>query len=223
MVNIYLVQRPGAIHWPRLGETLMRLAFTSANSLALLFCLGACGPALPDYDYSKEPDPRDSEYVLGVSDNLDINVWKNSEVSARVTIRPDGRITMPLIGDLQATGKTPSQLKQEIRRRLTKWIKLDGVEITIAVNNWASYSFIVSGEVNRPGIIESNRHVTVVEAIAMAGGLTRFAKKNQIVLTRTDPKTQKVRRIPLAYEPIVNGDRPDMNIVMIRGDTLHVP
>src|SRR5690606_30441563 len=90
---------------------------------AWLIGLGACGHAIPNYDYSKEPDPRKSEYVLGVSDGLDINVWKNPDLSAKVTIRPDGTITMPLIGDLPAVGKTPTELKEDIKKELAKYIK----------------------------------------------------------------------------------------------------
>lgn len=204
----------------------MRSALVSLGHASLLAVLwlgtGACGAALPSYDYSKEPDPTKLEYVLGVSDSVDINVWKYAELNTKATIRPDGTITMPLIGDLQAEGKTPSELKAAIATKLAEFYK-ESLEITVAVTNWASYRFTVSGEVNTPGVLESTRYVTVAEAIALAGGLTRFARKNGMILTRTDPKTGAVRRIPLAYDPIISGERPDMNIYLMRGDRLHVP
>lgn len=185
-------------------------------------CAGGCGAALPDYDYSKEPNPKKMEYVLGVSDSVNINVWEQGNLSTRASIRPDGTITMPLIGDLKAEGKTPTELEAMIAKKLANFFQ-EIPEITIAVDQWASYRFTVSGEVNAPGIIESGRYVKIAEAIAMAGGLSRFAKKNQMVLTRTDPKTGDMRRIPVAYDPIVSGERPDMNLYLLRGDTLHVP
>ena len=183
---------------------------------------GGCGATLPDYDYSKEPNPKNMEYVLGVSDSININVWDQGNLSTKATIRPDGTVTMPLVGDLEAEGKTPTELKGMIAKKLANFLQ-EIPEITISVDQWASYRFTVSGEVNSPGIIESARYVRIDEAIAMAGGLTRFANKNQMVLTRTDPKTGDIRRIPLAYDPIVKGERPDMNLYLLRGDTLHVP
>jgi polysaccharide export outer membrane protein len=191
--------------------------------LALFSIWAACSQAIPDYDYSKEPDPRESEYVIGVSDGLDINVWKNPELSTRVTVRPDGTITMPLIGDLQAVGKTTTQLKGDIRKKLSTFMELEGLEITIAVTTVASYHFTVSGEVNQPGMFNSNRYMTVAEAIAMAGGVTRFAREDQVVLLRRDPKSGTIRRIPIAYSLIAGGQRPDMNLVLLSGDALFVP
>lgn len=192
-------------------------------AIAAVLC-GACGGApLPDYDYSQEPDPRAREYVLGVADSLDINVWKNPELSTRAIIRPDGTITMPLIGDLHAAGKTPSELKEQIESRLVNYIKLEGTEITIAVTNAASYRFTVSGEVGSPGIFTSAYYVTVAEAIALAGGFSRFASRDRLKLMRRDPRTGEVREIPIDYTRIESGERIDMNLVLMSGDSLYVP
>jgi polysaccharide export outer membrane protein len=197
---------------------------TCILAVILVLACSACGGApLPNYDYSKEPDPRKREYVLGVADSLDINVWKNSELSTRAIIRPDGTITMPLIGDLHAAGKTPTELKKEIEENLTRYIKLEGTEITIAVTNAASYRFTVSGEVVRPGIFNSAYYVTVAEAIALAGGFTRFANRERISLMRRDLKTGAVRNIPLDYTQIESGKRMDMNLVLMPGDAIYVP
>ena len=182
----------------------------------------ACGSTLPNYDYSKEPDPREREYVLGVADSIEVNVWKNPDLSARVTIRPDGTITMPLIGDLPAVGKTPTQLKEAIENKVQEYIKLEGTEITIAVTNVSSYRFTVSGEVNGPGIFTSAYYVTVAEAIALAGGFTRFANQEHLNLMRRDPETGQVRSIPIDYTKIASGERPDMNLVMLSGDSLYI-
>lgn len=193
-------------------------------ALALLLAATACKPTLPKYNYAAEPDPRNSEWILGVGDQISINVWENPGLTTEATIRPDGNITMPLVGDLRAVGETPSSLKAMIRGHLTDFVKLgSGSEITVAVRGANSYRFTVSGEVTRPGIIQLGYFVTVVEAIAMAGGFTRFAEKDRMVLLRRDPKTGKTRSIPLVYKYIANGSHPEMNLVMLAGDSLFVP
>jgi polysaccharide export outer membrane protein len=185
--------------------------------------LVACGVNVPKYDYAQEPDPRNSEYVLGVGDDLAINVWENPGLTTDATIRPDGTITMPLIGDLKAAGETPSTLKQQIQTRLANFVKVEQTEITVAVRAANSYRFTVSGEVIRPGVYQQEYYVTVAEAIALSGGFTRFAKRNEMVLMRRNPKTGEVKHIPLAYDLLASGKRPDMNLVIMAGDSLYVP
>ncbi len=191
-----------------------------ASAVASL--LAACGPTLPDYDYTKEPNPRTSEFVIGISDDLMITVWKNQQLTTAATVRPDGTITMPLVGDVAAAGKTPSELRKEIQARLTEYIKLEGSEITIAVTGVNSYRFTVSGEVGQPGIYTSKVYVTVAEAIALAGGFTRFADRDDIVLMRRDPKGN-IRKIPIVYSLIASGESPQMNLTVLAGDSLFVP
>jgi polysaccharide export outer membrane protein len=190
--------------------------------VAIVGLLVACGPKVPNYDYSKEPNPRLSEYVVGVDDGLNINVWKNDQLSTSVVVRPDGTITMPLIGDLVAIGKTPSQLREEIGKRLTEYVKLDSSEITVAVTQVNSYRITVSGEVVRPGMVQSRQYLTVAEAIAQAGGFTRFAERDKIRILRRNKKGE-IRRIPIVYKFIENGSHPEMNLVLLAGDSLHVP
>jgi len=198
--------------------------------LVLFFALGAvasmgmsCGVKAPNYDYAAEPDPRTAEYVLGIGDSISINVWEQSGLNTEATIRPDGTITMPLIGDLKAAGETPTSLKEMIKARLADFVKVEGSEITVAVRETRSYRFTVSGEVIRPGVFNEGYYVTVAEAVALAGGFTRFAKRNEMKLMRRDAKTGEVRQIPLVYDLLASGKRPDMNIVLIAGDSLYVP
>lgn len=191
--------------------------------VVLALVLAACGPTLPNYDYSQEPDPRNQEWVLGVGDDITINVWENPGLTTEATIRPDGNVTMPLVGDLRAVGETPTSLKEKIKAKLADFVKLQGSEITVALRGANSYRFTVSGEVTRPGMQSLGYFVTVSEAIALAGGFTRFAKRNEMVLQRRDPKTNTVRTIPLAYDALVGNKRPEMNIVILAGDSLYVP
>jgi len=185
--------------------------------------LAACPSTLPKYDYSKEPDPRDKEIVLGVGDVVGINVWENPGLNTEATIRPDGEITMPLVGDLKAAGETPSSLKAQIKTKLADFVKLNGTEITVAVRSWKSYRFTIQGEVTRTGVFSSDQYLTVGEALAMAGGLTRFAKRDEIRLVRRDPASGKIRQIPLDYEALASGSHPEMNIFVLPGDTIWVP
>ncbi|MEZ4366443.1 MAG: polysaccharide biosynthesis/export family protein [Kofleriaceae bacterium] len=192
---------------------------------ALLTAAAGCGIKVPTYDYSQEPDPRRGEYVLGVADDLTIHVWENDELSTDVTIRPDGTITLPLVGELRAAGETPSSLRDMIKARLADYIKSAGSTdtVTVALRQTNSYRFTVSGEVTRAGIFTSEFYVTVAEAVALAGGFTRYAKRNEMVLLRIDPGTGKARSIPLAYDLLASGKRPDMNLVLIAGDSIYVP
>ena len=176
-----------------------------------------------NYPYANEPDPRSKEIMLGVGDVVLINVWGegNAALNTEATIRPDGTITMPLVGDLKASGMSPSQLKASIRTRLADFIKLEGSEITVAVKAWRSYRFTVQGEVMKTGVYTSEEYVTVADALALAGGPTRFAKRSQIVLLRRTGATAK--RIPLDYETLASGANPAMNIFVLPGDTIYVP
>lgn len=193
--------------------------------VVLLAALTGCPSAVPFHDYAKEPDPRATELVLGVGDVVAINVWENKEFNTEATIRPDGTITMPLIGDLKAAGETPTSLKKQIKTQLADYVKsTPGTElVTIAVKAWRSYKFTIQGEISRPGVYSSEGFVTVADAVAMAGGLTRFAKQSEIKIFRRDPATKKVRQIPLDYGQIASGKRLDMNIWVLAGDVISVP
>lgn len=199
----------------------MRLVF-----LTFLAVAAACGGSLPDRStYAGEVDPHSKEIVLGVGDLLEIKVWGegNAGLNTEAAIRPDGTITMPLVGDLKAVGETPSALKAQIRTKLADFVKIQGTEVSVAVKEWRSYRFTVQGEVQKTGMYTSSEYVTVSEALALAGGPTRFAKRSQIVLMRKDPKTKAVRRIPLDYETLASGKMPEMNIWVLSGDTIYVP
>ncbi|HET9625731.1 MAG TPA: polysaccharide biosynthesis/export family protein [Kofleriaceae bacterium] len=190
-------------------------------ALAALVVIAGCAGSIPNYDYAKEPDPRGTELTLGVGDVIAINVWENANLNTEATIRPDGTITMPLIGDVKAGGETPTSLKEHLQGQLQNFVRSPA--ITVSVRSWKSYRFTIQGEVSRPGVITSDQYVTVGDAIAMAGGLSRFAKRDEIILMRRDAKTGKIRQIPLNYELLASGKRPDMNIYMLAGDTIWVP
>lgn len=183
----------------------------------------ACGPKVPTYDYAQEPNPTKQEIVLGIGDELRVNVWENPNFSTDATIRGDGNITMPLVGDLHAAGSTPTQLSAKIKAKVGDFVKLQGSEVTVALKSWKSYRFTIVGEFARPGRFSSDQFVTVTDAVALAGGFSRFARRDEMIIMRRDPKSGTVRVIPLSYDLIANGSRPDMNIYILPDDTISVP
>lgn len=198
---------------------------------ALLLCLlllgvTGCPPANPNYPFQNEPDPRAKELTLGVGDVVEIEVYEQKDLKAEVPVRADGFVTMPLVGDLKALGETPSALRMAIKTKLADFVKLQGqgtTEITVSVKAWKSYRFTVQGEAVRNGVFQSDQFVQVSDAIAMAGGLTRFAKRDDIKIFRTDAKTREVRQIPISYDILISGKRPEMDVWILPGDTISVP
>ena len=195
---------------------------TSVSLLVIVAAATACGSSIPNYDYAAESNPCDTEFVVGVSDRLQITVWQNRHVSTSLLVRPDGTITLPLVGDLQAAGKKPSQLKKEITDRLKTFIKEETAIVTVAVTEVNSYRFSVSGEVTNAGVFNRTHCVTVVDALALAGGFTRFASRDKIVIVRRDDQGQ-LRQIPISYDAIAKGGHQEMNLVLHAGDQIVVP
>lgn len=195
------------------------------RALVLIALIAGCGSNIPNYNYAGELDPRNKEVVLGVGDVVAINVWGegNKDLNTEATIRPDGTITMPLVGDLKAGGETPTSLKTTIKAKLGDFVKVQGSEITVALKTWRSYRFTVQGEVVKTGVFSTDQYVTVADAIALAGGPTRFARRDGVILTRFDPKTKETKRIPFDYDTLASGKRPDMNIFVLPGDTIYIP
>lgn len=191
--------------------------------IVLLASAAACsGPPNIKYDYAQEPDPSKLEYVIGIADALTINVWKNGELSTSAIVRPDGMITMPLIGDLKAVGRTPSEIRDEVARQLARYIREESPVVTVAVTGVNSYSFVVSGNVEKAGVFSSPKYVTVLEAVQLAGGPNRYASPERTQLFRWG-KDGKVRVIPINYEDLQTGKRLEANLTLMSGDLIHVP
>jgi polysaccharide biosynthesis/export protein len=193
------------------------------GAIAIMIGIGCMSGArsIPDHDYSKEPDPRRSEFVVGVADLLRVDVWRHPELSSNVRVRPDGTITLPLIGHLEAAGQRPSELEVLIRNQLGAWMQ-DPAIVTVAVQEVQSYRFTVSGHVQSQGVFQLNRYATVVEAIALAGGFTRYAERHKVFVLRSEPDGS-MRRIPINFEALVEGEHLEMNITLLPGDMVVVP
>jgi polysaccharide export outer membrane protein len=162
----------------------------------------------------------DSSYVIGANDVLAINVWKEPEITRSVPVRSDGKISLPLVGELMASGQTPLQLEQEITKRLQNYISEP--EVTVIVTDSKSQKVNIMGMVTKPGAYLLTSATTVLDAIAMAGGFKDFAKQKSIYVLRQAPDgTQK--RIPFNYKEVIKGQNPEQNIRLQTGDTVVVP
>jgi len=177
--------------------------------------------AKPGGDLEAKADPRADakradEYVLGPGDVIQIVVWRNEHLSKTVPIRPDGKISLPLVDDLQASGVTPSQLKEMIAKGLRHYI--DNPIVTVIVSEVNNYKVSVLGEVKKPGVYLLKGRTTVLEAISMAEGFTEFATTNNILLM----KKAKGQRYRFDYRAFVSGENLDQNVYLDPGDTIIV-
>ena len=171
------------------------------------------------YAEAARNDPRKHPYVIGVADVVRVTVWKDPNLSTDAAVRPDGTITMPLVGELAAAGRTAADLQKDVSTRLSGYMK-DAV-VTVAVVEVNSYRFTVAGNVEHPGLYTSRYYVTVSEALALAGGPNRYASTSNVVVARTTGGRNL--RIPIDYDAIVAGDRPDEDLVVLAGDAIQVP
>lgn len=159
-------------------------------------------------------------YVIGENDVLDIDVWKEKEISRQVPVRPDGKISLPLIGEIQAGGLTPLQLQENVTQQLKAYI--DNPEVTVIVDDPRSHQFNIVGQVTRPGTYPLSESMTVLDAIAEAGGFKDFAKQTKIYVLRPAPGGIRVR-ILFNYKKVIRGDNLQENVVLKPGDTIVVP
>ena len=174
----------------------------------------AHGAAMPTANAVSE------EFVIGTGDVLAINVWKEAEVSRVVPVRSDGRISLPLVGEIQAGGQTAKQLEAEISAKLKDYVSEP--EVTVIVQEIKSQKFNVLGMVMKPGSYVLTNPTTALDAIAMAGGFRDFAKQKDIyVLRRAADGTQT--RLPFNYKNVVKGRGSAKNVVLQSSDTIVVP
>ena len=166
----------------------------------------------------QHPAPAGEEYVLGVEDKLSVSVWKEPDLSKTVTVRPDGKITFPLVGDVQASGRTARQLTDDLAKALTRFIKEPVV--TVVVEEINNFKVFVLGEVTTQGALTLRRRTRLVEAIALAGGMTQYADKSNVLLMRFEDGKEIRTRID--YRKVVSGERPESNVYLKPGDTVIV-
>src|SRR6058998_554762 len=164
--------------------------------------------------------PHDDTFIIGVDDVLAVNVWKETEVSRSVPVRSDGKISLPLVGEVQAAGETPHQLELAIAKRLQSYISEP--EVTVIVQQINSQKFNILGKVTKPGFYSLVNSPTVLDAIAMAGGFRDFAKKKSIYVLRQNPDGTTAR-LPFNYKDVIQGKNATQNVKLQPHDTVYVP
>ncbi|HZR45843.1 MAG TPA: polysaccharide biosynthesis/export family protein [Candidatus Manganitrophaceae bacterium] len=164
----------------------------------------------------KATGKRADEYVLGPGDVIQVVVWRNEHLSKTLPVRPDGKISLPLVDDVQAAGMTPSQLKETISKGLRHFI--DNPIVTVIVSEVNNFKVSVLGEVKKPGVYLLKGKTTVLEAISMAEGFTEFATTNNILLM----KKAKGERLRFDYRSYIAGENMDQNVYLDPGDTIIV-
>jgi polysaccharide export outer membrane protein len=161
----------------------------------------------------------DPNFVIGPQDVLDINVWKEPDLSRSVPVRPDGKISMPLLNDVQAAGLTPMQLTTQLMTGLRKFVS--DPQVTVVVTAINSQRIYILGEVNRAGAFPMLPGMTILEALSSAGGFTMFANVKKIYLLRKVNGNQE--KYPFNYKDVIRGKTPEKNIPLRAGDTIVVP
>lgn len=161
----------------------------------------------------------DPGYRIGPEDVLQIDVWKETDLSASAPVRADGKISIPLLNDVQAAGLTPIELSSRLRDQLRKFV-IDP-KITVSVTQMNSRKAYVMGTVNRQGIVRLLSDLTVLQAISAAGGLAPFANSKKIYVLRSENGEQQ--RLPFNYNAVIKGKHPEQNVVLKPGDTVVVP
>jgi polysaccharide export outer membrane protein len=164
--------------------------------------------------------PHDDTFIIGNDDVLAINVWKEPDISRSIPVRSDGKISLPLVGEVQAAGQTPLKLEKDIASKLQSYISQP--EVTVMVQQINSQKFNVLGQVMRPGTFVITNSPTVLDAIAFAGGFRDFAKQKSIYILRQNPDGSQTR-IPFNYKDVISGKNTAQNIKLQARDTIVVP
>ncbi len=177
---------------------------------------GEDNAANPENKAKGIPASRNDQYIIGPEDVLSIYVWKEDSLTTKLPVRLDGKISLPLVDDVQAAGLTPLQLKEALTNKLKGFI--DNPTVTVTVMEANSFKVYVSGEVKQPGVLHINDEITLVKLITMSGGFTEWANQKKILIIKRDKGVEK--RIMANYKNIIAGKEAD--IVISRGDTVIV-
>ena len=193
-----------------------KIIFTLLISVSVICTSFSCGGKKIIEQSIQTPS---TQYIIGPEDLIKIIVLKEPELSLSVTVRSDGKISLPFIKEIKVVGLTQIALQEELTKRLSKYIERPIVSVIIEEIN--SLKFFIVGNVSEPGVFDIKREVNVLQAISMAGGFTRYAKKRKIKIIRKHGGIEKV--IKLNYNKVISGRNPELNIPLQPGDTIVVP
>lgn len=206
-----------------------RAGYLSTAGLATLLLLGGCssgsGRELPSATYSNTQNSTSEEYKIGPLDTLNIHVWRNPELSAEeIQVRPDGRLTIPLVRDMPAAGKTPTMLQEDIRLQLSQYIQDPIVSVIVTeFNGQFSQQVRIVGSSEKPAALPYRANMTVLDAMIAVGGLGEFAAGNRAKLIRSDRKTGKAVEYRLRLSDLLRRGDSTANVLLLPGDTIIIP
>ena len=202
---------------------MIKMSFVLLANVLLLTALFACS-TIPMEATLTSPEiatnhQNSEDYQIGAEDVLDVQVWKNEALSKVVTVRPDGKISLPLIGEVEAAGLTPVQLKDQITEKVRGYYK-DAPPVSVIVQRASNSTVYILGEVQQPGRHPLHYSTTILQAIALAGGFTPFASTNNIMIIRNDNNNTQLLKI--RYKDIMSGKHLDDNVTLRPGDIIMV-
>jgi polysaccharide export outer membrane protein len=204
--------------------SLMRRRFLMCVVVGGMLMLGAACAEIPREVLEEANRPFSKDFLLGPEDVVEVTVWRNQDLSRSTVVRPDGMISLPLIGDVQASGLTASQVSERISKRLSEYKENPSVSVSVKEIN--SYVIYVVGEVTRPGKYPLKSYATVLQGISLAGGFTQYASKNRMAVMRSVREivgNERQMRIPVRYDDLVMGKGEVGNFRLLSGDTIVVP
>ena len=206
-------------------RAIARLTALFLGLFALSACMSGGGPQLPPAAFVATQEGPSQEYVIGPLDELSINVWRNPELSAQnIQVRPDGRISIPLVTDMPAVGKTPAMLQEDIRLHLSQFIEQPIV--SVIVNRFAgtfSQQVRIIGATEKPASIPYRANMTVLDAMIAVGGLSEFAAGNKAKLIRFDPRIGRQREYSLRLSDLLRRGDSQANVMLAPGDVIIIP
>ncbi|MEL7707095.1 XrtA/PEP-CTERM system exopolysaccharide export protein [Citromicrobium bathyomarinum] len=207
------------------SRAIARLTALFLGLFALSACMSGGGPQLPPAAFVATQEGPSQEYVIGPLDELSINVWRNPELSAQnIQVRPDGRISIPLVTDMPAVGKTPAMLQEDIRLHLSQFIEQPIV--SVIVNKFAgtfSQQVRIIGATEKPASIPYRANMTVLDAMIAVGGLSEFAAGNKAKLIRFDPRIGRQREYALRLSDLLRRGDSKANVMLAPGDVIIIP
>jgi polysaccharide export outer membrane protein len=189
------------------------------SAFIALSCLACTHAAQPNTEVQSATSVVSPSYKIGPGDVLRISVWKEEGMEQEVLVKPDGGITFPLAGDIQASGLTTDELTEELKRKLKRYIP--SPVVTVSVIQAVSNKIYVVGKVNRPGEYKATHYMDVLQALSLAGGLTPYADSNEIKIIRRRNGNKEVYEFD--YDKVISGKKLEMNILLEAGDTIAVP
>jgi len=206
-----------------------RHARLAASCVVAAFALGGCatsgGGELPAASFVAMQEGPGEDYIIGPLDELTINVWRNPELSAdKIQVRPDGRITTPLVNDMPAVGKTPAMLSEDIRLQLSQYIEDPLVSVIVAnFSGTFSQQVRIIGATAKPASIPYRANMTVLDAMIAVGGLSEFAAGNKAKLIRFDKQAGRQREFALRLGDLLKKGQSQANVMLMPGDVIIIP